>query len=94
MKITKNKYGFIDGGFIIVLAVAAISAIIVSRETVSRETVESSQPFAVDNTVYKCDVMFEYRPVRVYPDQPVIIKKKLIPRKLSSQDCKRSGVNE
>lgn len=78
-----NKKGFIDGGVIVALALAAIGTIIVSNETVSKEAVTNAEPIQLGNTIYSCDKVFEleYYPVRKRPDQPAIIKRKPIKRK-------------
>lgn len=74
--VIRSERGVVDGGVIIALAGVAIVALIYGQETVPKSKVVERQAIKIDESIYRCETIFEYRPVRVKPDQPVIYKKK------------------
>lgn len=74
---TLNNKAFVDGGALFIMAGIAIVAIIFGSETVPKQAVTERQAIKIDDSIYRCETIYEYRPVRVQPNQPVIYKKKL-----------------
>lgn len=49
-----NSRGFVDGGLVVILFFGAMTALIVSRETVSKESVVEAQKIEIDDKTYRC----------------------------------------